>query len=54
MNAIEKFSKIEDKVLIPETNAKLISREMFLCMFHYNKFIINENYRLEKKNVANL
>src|SRR5581483_6526752 len=21
---------------------------MFLCVFHYNKFITNENYRLEK------
>ena len=36
------------EVLIPETNAELISCGMLLCMFHYNKFIINEKHRLEK------
>ncbi|EXX77287.1 uncharacterized protein OCT59_019053 [Rhizophagus irregularis] len=40
--------KVGDKVSIPETNIGLISCEMFLCMFHYNKFILNENHRLQK------
>ena len=40
--------KVGDKVSIPETNIELISYGMFLCSFHYNKFIINENYRLKK------
>src|SRR5204862_787607 len=43
-----KINKVGDKVSIPKTNINLISCGMFLCMFHYNKFIINENYRLEK------
>ena len=43
-----KINKVGDKVSIPITNINLISCGMFLCMFHYNKFIINENYRLEK------
>ena len=29
-------------------NIELISCGMFLCIFHYNKFILNEKYRLEK------
>ncbi|PKY59821.1 hypothetical protein RhiirA4_482907 [Rhizophagus irregularis] len=40
--------KVGDKVSIPETNIGLISCGMFLCMFHYNKFILNENHRLQK------
>src|SRR2546430_15392360 len=43
-----KIKKVGDKVSIPETNTELISRGMFLCVFHYNKFILNENHRLEK------
>ena len=43
-----KINKVGDKVSIPETNIELISRGMFLCMFHYNKFILNENHRLQK------
>ena len=43
-----KISKLGNKVLIPETNLELISYGMTLCMFHYNKFILNEHYRLEK------
>ena len=43
-----KINKVGDKVSIPSTNIELISCGMFLCMFHYNKFILNENYRLEK------
>src|SRR5581483_4654671 len=43
-----KINKVGNKVSIPITNINLISCRMFLCMFHYNKFIINENYRLEK------
>ena len=43
-----KINKVGDKVSIPETNIELISRGMFLCMFHYNKFILNENQRLQK------
>src|SRR5436190_24893 len=43
-----KIKKVGDKVSIPKTNTELISRGMFLCDFHYNKFILNENYRLEK------
>lgn len=43
-----KISKVGNKVSIPETNLELISCGMTLCMFHYNKFIFNENYRLEK------
>ena len=43
-----RICKVGDKVLIPETNIELISYGMFLCKFHYNKFITNENYRLKK------
>jgi hypothetical protein len=43
-----KINKVGDRVSIPKTNINLISYRMFLCMFHYNKFIINENYKLEK------
>ena len=43
-----KIKKVGDKVSIPETNTELISCGMFLCVFHYNKFILNENHRLEK------
>ena len=42
-----KINKIRDKVSIPETNIESISCGMFLCMFHYNKFILNENQRLQ-------
>jgi len=49
MNVMERLiNKARDKVLIPETNIGLISHGMFLCMFHYNKFILNENHRLQK------
>ncbi|RGB27656.1 hypothetical protein C1646_768817 [Rhizophagus diaphanus] len=44
----EKISKVKDKVSIPKTNIEIISYGMLLCKFHYNKFIHNENYRLEK------
>ncbi|PKB97799.1 hypothetical protein RhiirA5_384399 [Rhizophagus irregularis] len=43
-----KIYKVGDKVSIPETNIELISYRMFLCTFHYNKFILNENHRLDK------
>jgi hypothetical protein len=43
-----KIKKVGDKVSIPKTNINLISCGMFLCVFHYNKFITNENHRLEK------
>ncbi|PKY57661.1 hypothetical protein RhiirA4_478870 [Rhizophagus irregularis] len=43
-----KINKVGDRVSIPKTYINLISCGMFLCMFHYNKFIINENYKLEK------
>ena len=43
-----KINKIGNNVSIPKTNIELISCGMFLCMFHYNKFILNENYRLKK------
>ncbi|CAB4446365.1 unnamed protein product [Rhizophagus irregularis] len=43
-----KISKVEDKVSILKTNIGIISYGMLLCKFHYNKFIHNENYRLEK------
>src|SRR5437763_12452117 len=43
----EKINKV-DKVLILETNIELISHGMFLCLFHYNKFILNESHRLNK------
>ena len=43
-----KINIVGDKVSIPSTNIELISCGIFLCMFHYNKFILNEKYRLEK------
>jgi len=43
-----KIHKVGDKVSIPSTNIELISCEMFLYMFHYSKFILNENHKLEK------
>ena len=43
-----RINKIGNKALIPETNLELISYGMTLCKFHYNKFIPNEHYRLEK------
>src|SRR5436190_11645810 len=43
-----KINKVEDKLSIPETYIELISCGMFLCMFHYNKFINNETHKLEK------
>src|ERR1051325_6176581 len=43
-----RICKVGNKVSIPETNIELISYGMFLCKFHYNKFITNENYRLKK------
>ncbi len=36
-----KINKVGNKI-------SLISCGMLLCMFHYNKFILNENHRLEK------
>ena len=36
-----KINKVGNKI-------SLISCGMLLCMFHYNKFILNENRRLEK------
>ena len=45
-----KINKVGDKVSIPKTNINLISCGMFLCMFHYNKFIINENFNFYNKN----
>ena len=43
-----KIHEVGDKVSIPKTNINLISCGMLLCMFHYNKFILNENHRLKK------
>src|SRR6266498_1711041 len=43
-----KIIKVGNKISIPETHIELISCGMLLCMFHYNKFFLNENYRLEK------
>src|ERR1043166_2849657 len=43
-----KISKIGNKVSILKTNNELILCEMFLCIFHYNKFILNENCKLQK------
>jgi hypothetical protein len=43
-----KICKVGDKVSIPETNINLISYGMFLCTFHYSKFILNEKHKLDK------
>src|SRR5687767_2078505 len=42
------ISLIGDNILIPETNTQLIKSGMFLCRFHYNKYIVNEKHRLER------
>lgn len=44
----EKVHKVGDRIAIPKTNVSLIVCEIFLCVFHYNKFIVNKNHRLEK------
>src|SRR3954454_4065994 len=43
-----RIKKVGNKVSIPKTNIEQISCGMLLCVFHYNKFILNENHRLEK------
>lgn len=37
---------ITDRVKIPETNLNMNLIGKSLCRYHYNKLIVNENYRL--------